>query len=134
MNWNLQASQYIIVKKIISRSIVHQLESIKVNWSSSGGTEPTKDFHDHFHWLHPKFLSIKNKYYNRKVRDWLEIDIAVVRYEQDKVLKTDNGKFVQTNAWKLKFDRRHFLLSDGFGLYFDQFENGFNHKWIWIWE
>ena len=62
------------------------------------------------------------------MRDWLEIDIVVVRYEQDKVLNTDNGKFFQTNAWKLKFDGRHFVLSDGFGLDFDQFENGLNHK------
>ena len=44
-------------KKIISRSIEHQQESIKGNWSSSGATEHTKECHGHFDWLHPKTLS-----------------------------------------------------------------------------
>ena len=30
--------------------------------------------------------------------------------------------------WKYSIEIwRHFVLSDGFALYFDQFENGFNH-------
>ena len=33
----------------------------------------------------------------------LEIDMAVVRYRQDKVLSRDNEKFVKTNAWKPLF-------------------------------
>ena len=53
---------------------------------------------------------MKNKYYDRKVKESLETDIAVVRYGQDKVLSRDNGNFVKT--WKpqknenttLKFD------------------------------
>ena len=87
-------------KKIISRSIEHQQENIKGNWSSSGANENTKEFHGHFDWLHPKTLSIKNSYYDRKVRESLEIDIVVVRYGHDKVLNRDNGNFVKTNAWK----------------------------------
>ena len=90
-------------KKIISRSIEHQQESIKGNWSSSGATEHTKECHGHFDWLHPKTLSMKNRYYDRKVRESLEIDMAVVRYGQDKVLNRDNGNFVKTNAWKPLF-------------------------------
>ena len=43
---------------------------------------------------------MKNRYYDRKVRESLEIDMAVVRYGQDKVLNRDNGNFVQKNAWK----------------------------------
>ena len=66
-------------KKIISRSIEHQQESIKGNWSSSGATEHTKECHGHFDW------------------ESLEIDMAVVRYGQDKVLNRDNGNFVKTN-------------------------------------
>ena len=92
-------------KKIISRSIEHQQESIKGNWSSSGATEHTKECHGHFDWLHPKTLSMKNRYYDRKVRESLEIDMAVVRYGQDKVLNRDNGNFVKTNAWKPLFKK-----------------------------
>ena len=85
-------------KKIISRSIKHQQESIKGNWSSSGATEHTKECHGHFDWSHPKILSMRNRYYDRKVRESLEINMAVVRYGQDKVLNRDNGNFVKTNA------------------------------------
>ena len=74
-------------KKIISRSIKHQQESIKGNSSSSKATEYTKECHGHFHWLHPKTLSMKNRYYDRKLKESLEIDMAVVRYGQDKLLR-----------------------------------------------
>ena len=50
-------------------------------------------------------LSVKNRYYDRKVRESLEIDMAVVKYGQDKVLKRDNGNFVKTNAWKPLFKK-----------------------------
>ena len=53
--------------------------------------------------LHPKTLSIKNRYYDREVRESLEIDMAVVKYGQEKVLNRDNGNFVKTNAWKPLF-------------------------------
>ena len=66
-------------------------------------TKHTKECHGHFDWLHLKTLSIKNRYYNRKVRESLEIDMAVVRYGQDKVLNKDNGNFVKKNAWKPVF-------------------------------
>ena len=36
----------------------------------------------------------------KKVRESLEIDMAVVRYGQNKKLNSDNGNFVKTNAWK----------------------------------
>ena len=92
-------------KKIIITSIQHQQESIKGNSSSSGATEHTKECHGHFDWLHPKTLSIKNRYYDKKVRESLEVDMAVVKYGQDKVLNRDNWDFVRTNTWKpLKFD------------------------------
>ena len=90
-------------KKVITRSIEHQQGSIKGNWTSSGATEHTKEYHGCFDWLHPKTLSIKNSYYDRKVRESLEIDMAVVKYGQEKVLNRDNGNFVKTNAWKPLF-------------------------------
>ena len=38
---------------------VHQQESIKGNWTSSGATEHTKECHGCFDWLHPKTMSLK---------------------------------------------------------------------------
>ena len=90
-------------KKIISRSIEHHQESIKGNWRSSGAIKHTKECHGYFDWLHPENLSMKNRYYDRKVRESLEIYMAVVRYGQEKVLNRDNGNFVKTNAWKPLF-------------------------------
>ena len=92
-------------KKIISTSIEHQQESIKGNWSFSGATEHIKECHGHFDWLRFKTLSMKNRYYDRKVRESLEIDTAAVRYGQDKVLNRDNGNVVKTNAWKPPFKK-----------------------------
>ena len=94
-------------KKIISRSIEYQQESIKGNWSSSGATEHIKECHSHFDWLHLKTLSIKNSYYDMKARESLEIDMVVVRYGQDKVLSRNNGNFVKINAWKALFKKKH---------------------------
>ena len=51
-------------KKVITRSIEHQQESIKGNWTSSGATEHTKECHGCFDWLHPTTLSMKNRYHD----------------------------------------------------------------------
>ena len=48
---------------------------------------------------------MKNRYYDRKVRKLLEIDMAAVRHGQDKVLNRDNGNFVKKNAWKPLFKK-----------------------------
>ena len=85
-------------KKLISRSIEQQQGSIRGNWSSSGATKHTKERQDPLDWLHSKTLSIKYRHYDRKVRESFEIDLALVRYEQDKVLNRDNENFVKTNA------------------------------------
>ena len=87
-----------IKKKIISRSIEHQQERIKGKWSFSGAIKNAKECHDHFDWLHPKTLSMKNSYYDRKVRELLEIHMAVVRYGQNKVFSKDNGNFSETSS------------------------------------
>ena len=92
-------------KKILSRSTEHQQESTKGNWSSSGATEHTKECHGYLDWLQPRTLSMNNMYYDRKVRESLEIDMAVVRYGRDKVLNWDNGIFVKRNAWKPLFKK-----------------------------
>ena len=92
---------YIMVKQ--KRKIEHQQESIKGNWTSSGVTKHTKECLNHFDWLRPKILSMKNRYYDRKVRESLEIDMAVVRYGQEKVFNRENGIFVKANTWKPLF-------------------------------
>ena len=46
---------------------------------------------------------MKNRYYDRKVRESLEIDMAVVRYGQEKVFNRENGIFVKANTWKTLF-------------------------------
>ena len=48
---------------------------------------------------------MKNRYYERKVRESLETDMAVARYGQDKVLNRDNRTFVKKNAWKPLFKK-----------------------------
>ena len=53
---------------------------------------------------------MKNRYYDRKVRESLEIDMAVVRYGQDKLLNRDSGNLVKTNAWKPVFKKIKFPL------------------------
>ena len=58
-----------------------------------------------FRLVTPQTLSMKNRYYDRKVRESLEIDMAVVKFEQDKVLNRGNGNFVRTNAWKPMFKK-----------------------------
>ena len=88
-------------KKFIIRSIEHQQKS----WSSSGATKHTKECHGYFDWLHPKTHSMKKRYHDRKVRESFEIDKAVVRYGQYKVLDKNNEEFVKRNAWKSLFKK-----------------------------
>ena len=91
--------------RIGSIPIEHQQESIKGNWSSSGATEHIKECHGRFGWLHPKTLLIKNSYYDRKFRETLGIDVAVVRYRQNKGLNRDTENFVKKNEnTSLKFE------------------------------
>ena len=52
---------------------MHKQKRIKGNWSSSGATEHTKECHDRFDWLHPKTLSMKNRYYDSKSLEWREL-------------------------------------------------------------
>ena len=79
-------------KKIITRLIEHQQKSIKGNAPSSRTTKHTKECRGRFDRSHPKTFSIKDRYYERRTRELLETDMAIVRYGQDKVLNRDNGK------------------------------------------
>ena len=90
-------------KRIITRTIEHQQESNKGNWNASGATEHCKICHGQFNWLHPKTLSVNSNFYERKVRESLEIDKSIIQYGRGKVLNRDNGNFVSAKTWKPLF-------------------------------
>ena len=123
-------------KKIINRSIEHQQESIKCNWSSLEQPECQgmhKEMPEPIWMVTPQTLSMKNRYFDWKVRESLEIDINF-RYGQDKVLSRDSANFFKTNAWKpllkkmktLHWNLTSFCIKDGSALFFDQFDKGLN--------
>ena len=74
-------------------------------WSNRNARECQKECQGQFDWLHPKTLSMKNRYYDRKVRQSLETDMVVVRCGQDKVLSRDNVNFLKTIMWKPRFKK-----------------------------
>ena len=41
-------------KRVLTRCIEHQQDSMSGKWESSWGTEHTKECHVQFDWLHPK--------------------------------------------------------------------------------
>ena len=90
-------------KKLLTRCIEHQQNSIKGNWESSGATEHTKGCHGQFNWIHPRTIAVMSNMYKRKVREALEINRLTTLNETDKtfkVLNRDNGDYVTTNSWK----------------------------------
>ena len=90
-------------ERVITRTMGHQRECIRSSRTSSGTTEHTGECDGCFDWLRPKILSVKNGCYDRKVRESLEIGMAVVGYGREGVLGRDNGSFVGTSAWKALF-------------------------------
>ena len=93
-------------KKVLTRCIEHQQDSIKGNWESSGATEHTKECHGQFNWIYPKIIAVMSNMYKRKVREALEINRLKILNETDKafiVLNRDNGDYLTTNSWKPLF-------------------------------
>ena len=121
-------------KKIISRSVEHQQESIKGNWSSSGATKHTKECHGYFDWLHNKTLSMKKGIIIGKwgdhcrliwwysgmdnIKCWTETMRTLLRQMRENLCSKKLKHY--NEIW------HHFVLSDSLMLYFHQFENGFN--------
>ena len=60
-------------KKVMTRTIEHQQDSIKGKWESSGATEHCLKCHGQFNWLHPKILSREARCQSIKIRESLEI-------------------------------------------------------------
>ena len=93
-------------KRVLTRCIEHQQDSMSGKWESSGATEHTKECHGQFDWLHPKTVRISPYMYERKIRETLEINKLKTVNEKDKnftVLNRDNGDYVTTNSWKPLF-------------------------------
>ena len=93
-------------KKVLTRCIEHQQDSMKGNWESSGATEHTKESHGQFNWIHLRTIANRQNMYKKKVREALEINRLKTLNETDKtfkVLNRDNGEYVTTNIWKPLF-------------------------------
>ena len=91
-------------KKIISRSIEHQQESTKGNWSSSGTTEHTKECHVQFTQLHQNSAH-KQQALCQESERIIGKRYGGSLYRQDKVLNRENGNFINANAWKPMFKK-----------------------------
>ena len=90
-------------KKVLTRCIEHQQDSIKGNWESSGTAEHTKECHGEFNWIHPRTITVMSNMYKGKVREALEIKKLKTLNETDKtfkVLNKNNGDYVITSSWK----------------------------------
>ena len=83
--------------KILTRSIEHQQNSMKGNWEKSGATEHCLKCHGQFNWLHYSTIKVEPKYYDRKIREALEINNA--KCSSKNILNRDDGNIVKTNTW-----------------------------------
>ena len=93
-------------KKVLTRCVEYQQDSIKANWESSGATEHTKECHGQFSWIHPRTIAILSIMYERKLCEALQITRLKTSNETDKafkILNRDNGDYVTTNSWKPLF-------------------------------
>ena len=61
-------------KKVLTRCIEHQQDSIKGNWESSGTTEHTKECHGQFNWIHLRTIATMSNMYKRKAREAFDIN------------------------------------------------------------
>ena len=68
-------------------------------WSSSGATEHYKDCHGQFNWLHPKALTRKDNFYQRKINEALEIQCYKTGLHEESGINRDTGNYVQTDSW-----------------------------------
>ena len=87
-------------KKVVTRTIGHQQDSIKEKWESLGATEQCLKCHGQFNWLHPKTSSRKARYKNTKIRESLEIKRSKCSSSKSNINR-DGGNFVKPNTWAI---------------------------------
>ena len=59
-------------KRVLTRSIEHQEDSIAGKWEALGATEHSKECHGRFNLLHPKTLAKLSNIHEHKIRESLE--------------------------------------------------------------
>ena len=121
-------------KSLISRSIEHQQESIKGNWSSSGATDTQRNAMAISTGYTPKRSPWKigimmGKWGNHWKLIWRKSGIDKIKCWTEAMgtlLRQMRGNLC-SKKWKHCIEIwRNFVLSDGLVLYFDPFENGFS--------
>ena len=85
-------------KKVITRTIEQQQDSIKGKWESSGATKHYLKCYGQFNWIHPKTLSREAKYKSRKVRESLQIKRSKCKSTKSNI-NPDDCNFIKTNTW-----------------------------------
>ena len=71
-------------KRVLTRCIEHQQDSMSGKWESSRATGHTKEHHGQFDWLHPKTVCNTPYIYERKILEVLEINKLRTINEKDK--------------------------------------------------
>ena len=102
-------------KRVLTRSIEHQEDSMAGKWEVPGATEHSKECHGWFNWLHLKTLAKLSNMHERKTREPLEINNLETKAEYDKsikVLNRDRGNVVNTNSWKPMFRKINMVRHD----------------------
>ena len=56
-------------KRVLTRSIEHQEDSMKGKWEAPVATEHSEDCHGRFNWLHPKTLAKLRNIHESKIRE-----------------------------------------------------------------
>ena len=95
-------------KRVLTRCIEHQQDSMSGKWESFGATEDTNKCLGQFSQLHPKTMHISPQMCKIKIRESLEIDKLRTINKKDKtftVLNRYNGDCVTTNSWKPLFKK-----------------------------
>ena len=113
-------------KRVLTRSIEHQEDSMAGKWEASGATEHSKDCHGRLNWLHPKTLAKLSNIHEPKKRESLEIKNLKIMAEYDKSIKVLNrgrGNIVNVNSWKPLFRKINMVRHANAMKYFLDFLN-----------
>ena len=84
-------------KKVMTKTIEHQQDSIKGKWESPGATELCLKRHGQFNWLHQKTLSREARYKSRKIRESLEIKRSKCDSSKSNI-NCNGGNLMKTNT------------------------------------
>ena len=93
-------------RRVLTRLIEHQEDTMTGKWEALGTTEHSKDCHEQFDWPHPKTLAKLSNIHEGKIRESLEINNIETKAEYNKSIKLlnrDQGNIVNKNLWKSLF-------------------------------